>query len=387
MSIHSQSPHVRSAALRAVLGSVFAAVLAAGCSGALDGKKIDYKSAGKLPPLEVPPDLSSPGANTRYSVPDGPAGDKTTYSEYEKSRAAQGTAVPVQSGVLPPAPDRVQMQRAGIQRWLVVKAPPEQVWLTVKDFWQENGFLIAEEDPKVGYMETDWAELRAKIPVGGLTGLLNKALDSVVSLPERDKFRTRLERSADGTATEVFVSHKGMAEVYYRERDNNTRWQVRPSDPELEATMLGKLAVRLGTQEQQVKALATVADTAAPRASLVKSDVGSAVSLTDGFDRAWRRVGLALDRVGFMVEDRNRADGIYFVRYQDPEAEAPRRKGASKLAFWRSDEKKGPEEFKIQVASPKGGSGSEVRVLTQAGAADESDTAKRILALLVEQLK
>ena len=387
MSIHSQSPLVRSAALRAVLGSVFAAVLAAGCSGALDGKKIDYKSAGKLPPLEVPPDLSSPGANTRYSVPDGPAGDKTTYSEYEKSRAAQGSAVPVQSGVLPPAPDRVQMQRAGIQRWLVVKAPPEQVWLTVKDFWQENGFLIAEEDPKVGYMETDWAELRAKIPVGGLTGLLNKALDSVVSLPERDKFRTRLERSADGTATEVFVSHKGMAEVYYRERDNNTRWQVRPSDPELEATMLGKLAVRLGTQEQQVKALATVADTAAPRASLVKSDVGSAVSLTDGFDRAWRRVGLALDRVGFMVEDRNRADGIYFVRYQDPEAEAPRRKGASKLAFWRSDEKKGPEEFKIQVASPKGGSGSEVRVLTQAGAADESDTAKRILALLVEQLK
>ncbi|MEI7967988.1 MAG: outer membrane protein assembly factor BamC [Betaproteobacteria bacterium] len=377
-------------AWRGAAGSVlvlaFLALGLAGCSGALEGKKIDYKSAGKLPPLEVPPDLAAPGPASRYSIPDAGGADRaTSYSEYEKGRTTQspGPAVP---GLLRFA-DGIQMQRGGIQRWLVVQAAPERIWPVIKDFWQENGFLLAEEEPQAGYMETDWSESRAKVPVGGLTGLLNRALDSVVSLPERDKFRTRLERGLEPDTTEIYLSHKGLAEVYYRERDNNTRWQARPSDPELEAAMLARLAARLGVKEPETVALARAADAAPARASLVKTDAGTAVALTDGFDRAWRRVGLALDRVGFMVEDRNRSEGVYFVKYQDPEAEAPKRKGAARLAFWRSDEKKGPEQYRIRVTAATGDGGSEVRVLKQNGAADEGETAQRILGLLVEQLK
>ena len=357
------------------------AALVTGCAGALEGKRIEYKSAGKLPPLEVPPDLATPAGGGRYTVPSA-QGERTTYSEYEKSRPA-GTGVPAQAGVLP-VTDKVSIERGGIQRWLVVKAPPEQVWLMVKDFWQENGFLLAEEDAEAGFMETDWAENRARIQVGGITGLINRALEQAVSLPERDRFRTRLERGPDNS-TEVYVSHRGMAEVYIRERINNTRWQVRPSDPELEAAMLTRLAQRLGTPEQQVKALVKAADAAQPRASLVAGDGGRAVSMPEGFDRAWRRVGLALDRVGFMVEDRNRAEGVYFVRYQDPEAEAPRRSGASRLAFWRKDERKPAEQYRIQVAGS--GDSSTVRVLDQSGKPDDSETGQRILGLLVEQLK
>jgi outer membrane protein assembly factor BamC len=138
-----------------------------------------------------------------------------------------------------------------------------------------------------------------------------------------------------------------------------------------------------------LRVAAQAADATPARASLVRADTGSAVALADGFDRAWRRVGLALDRVGFMVEDQNRAEGLYFVRYQDPEAEPPKRSGMSRLAFWKSDEKKGPEQYRIQVSGAKstGASGTEVKVLNSAGSADDSDTAKRILALLVEQLK
>ncbi len=382
-SLLSSLPGLRSAAFSAI-----ALLLVAGCSGVFQGKKIDYKSATKMPPLEIPPDLAAPTADSRFSVPEARGEKGATFTEYQQERGAARAATPVAAGVLPTS-ERVRMERGGVQRWLVVKLPPEQVWLLVRDFWQESGFVLTEADPKIGYMETDWAENRARIPVGGLTGFLNRALDSVVSLPERDKYRARIERGADGS-TEVYVSHKGMAEVYFRERDTNTRWQLRPSDPELEATMLARLAIRLGMPEPELRVAAQAADATPARASLVRADSGSAVALSDGFDRAWRRVGLALDRVGFMVEDQNRAEGLYFVRYQDPEAEPPKRAGMSRLAFWKSDEKRGPEQYRIQVSGSQqstGAAGTQVKVLNNAGTADDSDTAKRILALLVEQLK
>ena len=362
-------------------------VLLAGCSGALEGKKIDYKSAGKLPPLEIPPELSAPGNNSRYTVPEAAPGGAAVFSQYENQRGPK-SAAPVVSAVLPTF-ERVRVERGGTQRWLVVKATPEQIFPVIRDFWQENGFLIKIEDPAIGLVETDWAENRAKLPIGGSTGFINKQLDVLTSLPERDKFRTRLERGAEPGTTEVYVSHKGMAEVYYKERDNNTKWQVRPSDPELEALMLGKLALRFGVAAPaDAVALVRNADKAPQQAAIVKSGVGSTVRLNDGFDRAWRRVGLALDRIGFMVEDRNRADGTYFVRYQDPDVDVAKPSGLlSKLAFWRSDDagKKGPEQFRVLVAA--NGAGTEVKVLNKQGAVDNTDTGKRILALLAEQLQ
>lgn len=368
-----------------------AAVLSAGCSGMFEGKKIDYKSAKKLPPLEVPPDLAAPGTPGRYVVPD--ASGSATYSEYEQRRAGKATVVPEASPVLPVS-ERARVMRAGSQRWLLVMATPEQLWPQLKDFWQENGFLVNVEDPAAGLMETDWAENRAKIQVGGITGFINRSLDVLVSLPERDKFRTRLERGVAPNTTEIYVSHKGMAEVYFRERDNNTKWQVRPSDPELEAVMLARMAEKVvGMDAALAQSLVKAPDQQKPAATLSRG-AGAAVAsgalrMEDSFDRAWRRVGLALDRVGFMVEDRNRSEGVYFVRYQDPDATLGKKSALSRLAFWRSDDanKPGPEQYRVKVAAAAGGAGSEVTVLNRDGVADDSPTARRILGLLVEQLR
>jgi outer membrane protein assembly factor BamC len=358
----------------------------AGCGSMLEGKKIDYKSAGKLPPLEVPPDLAAPKVDRPYKVPET-AGGSATYSEYQQQRTGRPTA-PTASGVLPSL-SGVHVERGGTQRWLVVQADPERLWPIVKDFWLENGFLLKTEDPTIGVMETDWAENRANIPVGGLQGYINKALDYFVSLPERDKYRTRLERGTEPGTTEIYVTHRGMAEVYYQERDDRTRWQVRPPDPELEAEFLARLAVRLGAVDQaKAREFVKTAEKSKPRATLKKTGDTAVLMLDDSFDRAWRRVGLALDRVGFMVEDRNRADGQYFVAYQDPEDESGKKRGLSRLAFWRSDEgKKAPDRFRIEVATPAGSAGSEVRVLNKEGAPDTSGTATRILGLLEEQLR
>lgn len=369
------------------------------CAGAFEGKKIDYKSAQSrpLPKLEVPPDLATPGKGTRYSLPDADGGRApATYSEYESTRANRPAAPATANGqpVLP-VQDKVTLERAGGQRWLRVALPPEQLWPVLREFWQENGFLIVREDAAIGLMETDWAENRAKIPREGITGMINRALDRVVSFPERDKFRTRLERSADGQATEIYISHRGMAEVY-RTADNQERstvWQVRPVDPELEAEFLQRVAVRLGVDTAQ--AVALVKDTPAaggatqvPKRALTSAD-GTTVKLDENFDRAWRRVGLALDRVGFMVEDRDRAGGLYFVRYQDPDAPKAKPSALSKLAFWRTEEgPKTAEQYRVLVKAPTAGStGTEVRVVDEKGGTRDNPTAKRIIGLLAEQLR
>jgi outer membrane protein assembly factor BamC len=361
----------------------------AGCDSipVLQGKKVDYKSAGKLPPLEVPPDLTAPGTDERYAVPDISPRSTATYSAYSQERKGQ----PKASGTsLLPAQDKVRIERSGSQRWLVVNAVPEEVWPVVKEFWQEQGFIITVERPESGIMETDWAENRAKIAQDPIRNILSKVVDSLYSTAERDKFRTRLERGAQGATTEVYISHRGMYEVIEGgDGGNRTVWQPRPSDPELEADMLRRLMVRFGVEEARAKSM-VAEEERQERAKILKSQDGTeTLSLHEPFDRAWRRVGLALDRVGFTVEDRDRSKGLYYVRYADPEADSRKREKGflSKLAFWKDDgkSKDKAEQYRIHVAG--GDTDSEVRVLNKNGAAEKSETAGRILNLLLGQLK
>jgi len=355
-----------------------------------ESKKVDYKSSGKLPTLEVPPDLTRPTTDDRFAVPD-PKGGTATFSEYNRDRSTQQRTV-VSSTVLPPQ-DNVRVEREGNQRWLVVKGTPDQVWPVVKDFWQEVGFIVNVEMPEAGVMETDWNENRARISDPGLIrGLLGKLLDSVYATSERDKFRTRLERGAEPGTTEVYVSHRGMEEVYTSAQQENTKWQPRPPDPELEAEMLRRLMVRFGVQEARAKSqVASASDKTPPRAALARGGANQGtLALDEQFDRAWRRVGLALDRVGFTVEDRDRSKGIYFVRYIDPQIDNKQPEKSegflSKLKFWgSSDTKKKTEQFRIQVKEVP--TGAQVNVLNKDGLEENTETSRRILTLLHEQLK
>lgn len=353
----------------------------AGCSGTLsDSRRIDYKSAGKLPPLDIPPDLAAPQTDERYSIPE--AGGVATFSAYSRDRGAR----PGETRAVLPEAERVRVERAGTQRWLVVAAAPEAVWPLLREFWQDNGFLIARETPEIGVMETDWAENRARIPQSGIRRVLGTVLDNVYSYPERDKFRTRVERGTEPGTTEVFISHRGMYEVVVGERQSErTMWQARPADPELEAEMLYRLMARLGANDAQVQAVQR-APQPEPRATVARSSVrGSSLYIEDPFDRAWRRVGLALDRVGFTVEDRDRSKGVYYVRYADPEVDR-RRTGLARLAFWRRTPGPTDEQFRISVQDAAE-ERSEVKVLDASGEVAQGETADRILGLLQEQLK
>jgi outer membrane protein assembly factor BamC len=304
------------------------------------------------------------------------------------------TPAPGSTGVLPDV-SNAHIERAGTQRWLVVQGTPEQLWPVVKTFWQETGFVVNVETPETGILETDWAENRAQFSDGVLRNAFSRFLGSLSSTSERDKFRTRIERGAAGDTTEIYISHRGMVEVYENTTGDSRRtvWQPRPADSDLEAEMLRRLMVRVGVQEARAKAELQPTVAAEPRARLKRGQDGlSQLAIDDQFDRAWRRVGLALDRVGFTVEDRDRSKGVYFVRYVDPDADAKSKQSTgilSKLAFWRSspDPKDRNAQFRIVVKDNGSAPNSEVNILNQDGQPERSDTADRILSLLYEQLK
>jgi outer membrane protein assembly factor BamC len=366
------------------------AVVLTGCGSVsqIFDSKIDYKTASQLPALEIPPDLTAPSRDTRFALPESP--QSATLSGYQQERKEQR---PGASGVLPQI-DNVRIERAGSERWLVVPEPAEKVWPVVRDFWLERGFLIKQESPEAGVMETDWAENRSNLPQDFIRNLLGRFAEQVYSSAERDKFRTRLDRTPDGKGTEIYIAHRGMREVYLTSQrgqgnEGQTRWEPRDTDPGLEAEFLRRLMVRLGVQDERAKVVAAGGGPPQLRAEIKKSSDGSQLlQVNEPFDRAWRRVGLALDRVGFTVEDRDRQNGLYFVRYADPEGDMQKKDAERSLLsriFGTGEGKVKAEQYRVQVKPEK--EASMVNVLNKDGGAESSTTAQRILALLHDQLK
>lgn len=358
----------------AKLGVLAAACAALAACSVFESEKIDYKSATKGAALDVPPDLTQLSRDSRYQIPGGPV----TASSYQVGQSAP---------TLPTAATTVgdvRIERDGQKRWLVVNRPADQLWGPLRDFWQENGFQLVIDQPNLGIMETDWAENRAKIPQDFIRNSLGKLLDSAYSTSERDRFRTRLERTPNG-GTEIYISHRGMEEVYAsaNNQKDQTVWQPRPADPEMEAEFLRRVMVKLGAPQEQAKAL--VASSGAAKSTSRVASVGNApvVQIDEGFDRAWRRVGLALDRTGFTVEDRDRSQGTYFVRYVPPNPEKKEEGFFSKL--FSREHTVSPLKYRITVKSQ--GDTSTVAVLDAQGAPESSVNAKRIVQVIADDLQ
>ena len=372
----------RTTPLLAALTLLVSALMLSGCStiGELaQGDKIDYKSSGKAgPSLDVPPDLSQLSRETRYVVP----GSSVSASAFQVGQVSQ--TVPVAATTV----GDVRIERSGNQRWLVVARPAEKLWTLVRDFWLEGGFLLSLDQENLGIMETDFAENRAKIPQDFIRSTIGKVFDGLYSTGERDKFRTRLERNAAG-GTEIYISHRGMVETVNVRggsgpvSGSDTIWQPRPVDPELEAEFLRRLMLKLGVSQEQSKAM--VASGVQKTIAKISNVNGSPVlQIDEGFDRAWRRVGLTLDRTGFTVEDRDRAQGTYFVRYVDITSDKKEPGFLSKI-FSSVSPAAAPLKYRIAVKSQ--GEVTTVSVLNAQGAAESSANAQRIVQVIADDLK
>ena len=351
-----------------------------GCSSISDtlaGGKVDYKSAGvKGPSLDVPPDLSQLTRDNRYAVP----GVTVTASTYQTDLANKAAQIPTAASSV----GDIRIERAGNQRWLVVNRPADKLWDPVREFWKDSGFQLTIEQADLGILETDFAENRAKLPQDFIRNTIGRVLESLYSTGERDKFRTRLERTANG-GTEIFISHRGMVEVVMGANSSNssTVWQPRPADPELEAEFLQRLMVKLGVTQDQSKALIT-ASAARPSSRIETVNNLPVLQIEDNFERAWRRVGLGLDRTGFTVEDRDRSKGLYFVRYVAPNADT---KPGGFFSNLFSSTPATPAPLKYQITLTTKGDSTSVSVLNAEGKPDTSGNALRIVLVLADDLK
>ncbi len=386
----------------------------------------DYKGAGRSKPLEVPPDLTSVQTSDAYNVPGG----STSYSTYNQSQEGQEVGV---EKILPTS-DGVRLEKAGAQRWLVVNAPAEKIWPAVREFWIEQGFAVRVENAQTGVMETEWIEadaIKAKDEKRNIGEKFDKWMDKLSGLADRRKFRTRLERGEKEGSTEIYMTHRTVSgapddgknrvqtqlgEIDTGYRADTTQKTAEEKDGDLDAELLRRLMVKLGVEEKRAQAI-IANPVVEKRAEVVKeADSSVTLNLNDPFDRGWRRVGLALDRIGFVTEDKDRSTGTFFVRYSDVDIDSgPKKKKGllDTLAFWKDDDeienKSKPKEEKTIVDKLKFWKGDDektdlskqyhiklveaedgvtrVNVVDAEGNRNRSTTANRIISLLYDQLK
>lgn len=366
--------------------------------GVIEDKKLEYKKAREAyANLELPPDLTGGDFDDALDVPalDG-TGGSATYSEYAGQRRARtgSTTAAAGGGVLPDV-QGVEMHRSGDKRWLEVGAGPRVVWPRIVSFWQAQGVLLVEQDAALGTMRTDWLDNRAEIRQDMVTRVLRKVVDGLYATSTRDQYRVRIEQGSTSNKTEVYLTHRAMEERLATDsvgEGTRTVWEPAPSDPEKEAIMLRRLMLYFGASQERAASQTSSSRGASstpsgPRSRLV-TEAGGATALLVPMEprRAWGETGLALDRVGFAVEDRDRTRGVYYVRYDEAGAqEGKRKKGlGQRLKFWGGKDKSSLAQYQVKLE----GRGDETRVivLNEAGQRSNSVTGKRILSLLQEQL-
>ena len=365
----------------------------AGCTSIekmFSSEKVDYRSSARQTGgLEVPPDLTQLARDNRAQVQGGVVSASSLQSgSGAKSNAAANviaaTAIALNSS------GELNLQRNAGSRWLTSSLTPEQLWPQLRAFWVDSGFEIDKEETEVGLMQTSWHENRAKLPQDFVRAAIGKVFDSLYSTGERDMFRTRVERV--GTGTEIYISHRGMQEVYSTQQKDQTTWTGRPSDPQLEAEMLSRLMLKLGAKEEAAKAALAAAPAAvvagsknvATARSRAFAEVPNSLQVNEDFERAWRRVGQSLDRHGFTVEDRDRKQGLFFLRYSDPN-QAGKEEPIFFERLFTSD--KGLAAMRYRVSVKSEGERSTVMVLDDKGQQQTNEIAKRILNLLMDDLR
>ncbi|GGP27439.1 outer membrane protein assembly factor BamC [Silvimonas amylolytica] len=402
-----------------------AVLAAAGCTSVDQmpfQSKVDYRSGSdnlSTNTLEVPPDLSAPTATNAFVVPGKTLAGTPTAKAATPAPAATASAAasePAAAAVVAATDEAnitkastlsanqpARLVQAGSQRWLVVQGDSAKLWPEIRQFWLDNGFLLTTDNSSIGIMETDWQENRANLPQDIVTRMLRKIADGVISTGLLDRFRTRVEQGTEPGTVEIYLTHQGMKEVYKDNGSDSPRnagtaggdanvqtvWTPRPEDPELEAQMLALMLQKFGMPAQQAQQVVAAPVKVPDGATLIENN--SALSVNDTYDRAWRRVGLALDRTGYVVFDRNRTEGTYYVKQAEADI-GKEEKGDSfmnKLAFWKKNDPNAGvvKQSEFQVLLKQEVNTIRVTVTGKDGKPADAKVAYDLLSKLQTQLK
>ncbi len=344
----------------------------------------DYVNSSKAKRLEIPPDLSELETNKGYNVP----GEARSYKDYleNEGNLASGDIEKNKIKVVD-NPDGMRIIKSGNLRWLVVNKNPEIIWPHVKNFWEDLGFRVLVANKRTGIIETEWMnteDIKLENKNESMISSFDKWLDSLSGFADKRKFRTRVEIAEDGS-TEIYISQRSAAAaadqhsrilkerssdynpstIYkieeYKSEEGSSQKKVEISeqreidDYEIDSELLTRLMVKLGSSDLDAREKVQNPEIII-KAELVNNEDDLYIKMSDPYERAWRRLGLALDLIGFVTEDKNRSEGIYFVRFSElelPNDSEKKDEGLiDSLIFW-DDEEVEPKEFEKDIPKAK----------------------------------
>ena len=332
----------------------------------------DYVSSSKARKLEIPPDLSEIETQDNYEVP----GEARSYKNYKDK---QNNTKPSKAVKVVQDPDGMKIIKSGNLRWLIVDKDPDTLWPYIQDFWEEEmGFKVKVANKRTGVLETEWIST-ADLSTSS-SSRLDKWLDSMSGFADKRKFRTRLELGSQNGTTEIFLSHRSsftgadkhkeilenrgdtwniekiftIEEYISEEEDGRSNTakseQMKVEDYEINSEILRRLMIKLGATDFDAKEKIERPQEIV-KAELINTEQGKFIQMNDPYDRAWRRLSLALDMIGFITEDRDRSKGIFYVKYKDIELPAMEDSEKDKglidsLLFWRNEYEAEKEKLK-----------------------------------------
>ncbi|BAW80903.1 NlpB/DapX lipoprotein [Candidatus Nitrosoglobus terrae] len=327
--------------------SVAIIILLSGCTALSSLDKLvpdntkKYRQAKALPPLEVPPDLSTAAIHDDIKNDNS---STATYLEYQEQ--VHNPLMDIY-GVKPDLKPHIEGE--GEQRRLVVPGIRKKVWEQVRNFWLENGLQIKAEDIRIGFMDA-------------------------IGSSEQDSYRVRIEEGKTPQSTIVSLKQH-IANTNPRQEDMVFR-RLAEYLGALHAQNLAENKQQSNQQTDDINGVSIV-------------DEGTALQVEQDFSRVWRRIGLVLERKGFAIEDKNRSRGVYYIRYDDPFTHQEEKDSSwlSKLAFWdHKADKSDKNQNRYQIKLISDGSATRIVVLNAKGRRDRSEVAKQLVSLLGEQL-
>ena len=257
------------------LGLAVAVLVIASCTN----ERPVYQGAEYYKNLEVPPDLTEPDRADELKVP------KPTEEALQRFRDNNKLET-----VLTPKFDGVRMVSYAGNSWIEIDNNVEKVWPRLLEFWEQEGFEMAQVRPMLGFMETGWTET-----LGGEKGYFS-SLFQKFQPDAKDKFRVRIERFDNDTKTRLYVAHTRIERVVSGEYGDEFYWKTLPSNLEAEREIISRMAVFAGLDDAQSQALL---ENYRPYASLIKIDSTNTTALTmkGSMDFVWHRSMRALDRM------------------------------------------------------------------------------------------
>jgi len=353
-----------------------------GCSST-SGIDDDYKGVYDIKKssegsLEVPPDLSAPDSSNALRVP-SLSNTGVNFSDYSNLE------LDASGNVLPKSTAGVRFVREGRSFWLEVNSKPDELWAQSRNFFKDLGFTFVSQNPVHGIMETEWLENRFDAPTGWFASMLG----GLYSAGLMDKYRIRIERGNRDNVSLLFITHQGLKEKSYgawSDTDVTVKWEARESNPELEAEMLQRFLVFQGVTKAQAKRLTS--QNKNQMTKLIKDEAGNTklIEVNEIFPRTWRRISIAMDRLGLIVEDRNRSKGIYYIKTTEDFIKGDSEdKSWFESIFGSSDKQLEIATFQLSVDDLE--NKTVISLMNSSGEKDASQTGAFILKKLQEQLR